>query len=74
VQADKQIDLFEWSLHRILLHDLDAHRGKARPSAIAPRTLPSAQAACELLLSMLAYAGHRDAEGARHAFGRNDRL
>ena len=68
VQADKQIDLFEWSLHRILLHDLDAHRGKARPSAIAPRTLPSAQAACELLLSMLAYAGHRDAEGARRAF------
>jgi Zn-dependent protease with chaperone function len=68
VQADNQIDLFEWSLHRILLHDLDAHRGKARPSAIAPRVLPSAQAACELLLSMLAHAGHRDAEGARHAF------
>jgi len=68
VQADNQIDLFEWSLHRILLHDLDAHRGKARPSAVAPRALPSAQAACELLLSMLAYAGRRDAEGARHAF------
>ena len=30
--------------------------------------LPSAQAACELLLSMLAHAGHRDAEAARHAF------
>jgi len=68
VQADKQINLFEWSLHRILLHDLDAHRGKARPSAVAPRALPSGQAACELLLSMLAHAGHRDAEAARHAF------
>ena len=68
VQADQQIDLFEWSLHRILLHDLDAYRGHARPSVVAPRALPSAQAACELLLSMLAHAGHRDAEGARHAF------
>ena len=68
VQADQQIDLFEWSLHRILLRDLDAHRETARPSAVAPRALPSAQAACELLLSMLAHAGHRDAEGARRAF------
>jgi Zn-dependent protease with chaperone function len=68
VQADNQIDLFEWSLHRILLHDLDAHRGKARPSAVTPHALPSAQAACELLLSMLAHAGHSDAEAARHAF------
>jgi Zn-dependent protease with chaperone function len=68
VQADERIDLFEWSLHRILLHDLDAHRGKARPGAVATRALPSAQAACELLLSVLARAGHRDAEGARHAF------
>ncbi len=65
VQADDRIDLFEWSLHRILLHDLDAHRGTARPSAAAPHRLPSAQAAGELLLSMLAQAGHRDAEGTR---------
>jgi Zn-dependent protease with chaperone function len=68
VQADEKIDLFEWSLHRILLHDLDAHREQVRPDAVARRALPSAQAACELLLSMLAHAGHRDAEGARHAF------
>ena len=68
VQADSEIDLFEWSLHRILLHDLEAHRGTALPSAAAPQTSPSAQAACELLLSMLAHAGHRDADAARHAF------
>jgi len=68
VQADNQIDLFEWSLHRILLHDLDADRRRARASAVAPRTLPSVQAACELLLSTLAHAGGRDAEGAQHAF------
>jgi Zn-dependent protease with chaperone function len=76
VRADHQIDLFEWSLHRILLHGLDAHRQAARPTSLRPasagpaaaRTLPSAQAACEVLLSMLAHAGHPDAEGARHAF------
>ena len=68
VEVDNQIDLFEWSLHRILLHDLDADRGKARAAAVARRTLPSVQAACELLLSTLAHAGGRDAEGAQHAF------
>ena len=68
VQADSQIELFEWSLHRILLHDLDAHPRKADRSTVAPGTVPSAQAACELLLSMLAHAGDRDAEAARHAF------
>jgi hypothetical protein len=68
VQADNRIDLFEWSLHRILLHDLAAHRGQGRPAAGTRHALPSAQAACELLLSMLAHAGHRDAEGARQAF------
>jgi Zn-dependent protease with chaperone function len=69
VQADRQIDLFEWSLHRIVLNDLDAHRETtARPSLVAPGRLPSAQAACELLLSMLAHAGHRNDDGARHAF------
>ena len=68
VEADDEIDLFEWSLHRILLHDLDAHRRRVRPAAGARRTRPSIQVACEQLLSMLAQAGHRDADDARHAF------
>ena len=68
VQADNEIDLFEWSLHRILLHDLEAHFVKRRPPRVRHRTLASVRAHSELLLSMLAYAGHRDLESARHGF------
>ena len=68
VQADNEIDLFEWSLHRILLHDLETHFVKRRPPRVRHRTLASVRAHSELLLSMLAYAGHRDLESARHGF------
>ena len=68
VQADSEIDLFEWSLHRILLHDLETHFVKCRPPRVRHRTLASVRAHSELLLSMLAYAGHRDLESARHGF------
>ena len=68
VQADDEIDLFEWSLYRILLHDLEANFVKRRPPRVRHRTLASVRAHSELLLSMLAYAGHRDLESARHGF------
>jgi len=68
VQADNEIDLFEWSLHRILLHDLEAHFVKRGPPRIRHRTLASVRPHTELLLSMLAYAGHKDVETARIAF------
>ena len=68
VQADDEIDLFEWSLHRILLHELEAHFVKRGPPRVRHRTLASVRAHSELLLSMLAYAGHRDLESARHGF------
>ena len=74
VEADNEIDLFEWSLHRILLHDLEAHFVKRRPPRVRHRTLASVRDHCELLLSMLAYAGHRDMESARHGFEEAKRI
>ena len=68
VEADNTIDLFEWSLHRILLHDLEAHFVKRRPPRVRHRTLAAVRPHAELLLSMLAYAGHRDLESAQHGF------
>ena len=68
VQADNAIDLFEWSLHRILLHDLEAHFVRRSPPRVRHRTLASVRSHSELLLSMLAYAGHRDLESAQHGF------
>jgi len=68
VEADEAIDLFEWSLQRILLHDLDAHYGGAKPPSVRHRSLAPLQPQCELLLSMLAHTGHRDDEAAGKAF------
>jgi Zn-dependent protease with chaperone function len=68
VEADEGIDLFEWSLQRILLHDLEAHHGGATPPRVRHHSLAPLQPQCELLFSMLAHAGHHDARSAGVAF------
>ena len=68
VEADDQIDLFEWSLHRILLRDLDTRHGWVPRARIRRRTVASVRADCELLMSVLAHAGQRDREAGRRAF------
>ena len=68
VEADRTIDLFEWSLQRILLHDLEAQQFNARPARVRYRKLRQLQPHYELLLSTLAYTGHRDEAAAREAF------
>ena len=74
VQADNEIDMFEWSLQRILLHELEAHFVKRSPPRVRYRTLASVRAHSELLLSVLAYAGHRDLESARRGFEQAKRI
>lgn len=68
VVADEAIDLFEWSLHRILLHDLEAQYAPAGPARVRHRHLAPLVRQCELLFSTLAYAGQRDEDAARLAF------
>jgi Zn-dependent protease with chaperone function len=68
VLADPGVDVFEWALQRIVLRDLETHHGRIKPPrvrfhAVAPLFRP-----CELLLSALAYAGHRSGEAAGRAF------
>ncbi|MBI4265476.1 MAG: M48 family metallopeptidase [Acidobacteria bacterium] len=68
VQADDAIDPFEWSLHRILLHELETDRSKVAPPRVRHHTLAALQPQCEQLLSALARAGQRDAAAAERAF------
>jgi Zn-dependent protease with chaperone function len=68
VQADEAIDPFEWSLHRILLHELETHHSNVAPARVRHHTLAPLQPQCELLLSVLAHAGQRDAAAAEQAF------
>ena len=67
VEADRTIDLFEWSLQRILLHDLEA-QFNVTSGRVRQRKLHRLQAHYELLLSTLAYTGHRDRAAAQEAF------
>jgi Zn-dependent protease with chaperone function len=68
VQADDAIDAFEWSLHRILLHELEAHHANVAPARVRYHSLAPLQPQCEVVLSVLARAGQRDAAAAEKAF------
>jgi Zn-dependent protease with chaperone function len=68
IEVDQSVDLFEWSLHRILLHDLGAHFAPVRPPRVRHHTLASVRQQAAILVSMLAYVGNRDAASARRAF------
>jgi hypothetical protein len=56
--ADDAIDLFEWTLQRILLHDLEAHWGGSTGTAVRHQALRPLQAQSEVLFSTLVHAGH----------------
>jgi len=57
IKADNRVNLFEWALQRILLHHLDADFNKRPPPSAKYRSLSLLKVECELLFSLLAYAG-----------------
>ncbi len=57
IDIDKRINLFEWSLQKILFHRLDAVFIKIPAQRIKYKSLHQVATACSLLLSMLIYAG-----------------
>ena len=73
VEADDTIDPFEWSLHRILLHELETHHSNVAPPRVRHHTLAPLQPQCELVLSVLARAGQRDAAAAERAYDQGRR-
>ncbi|MCH7602588.1 MAG: M48 family metallopeptidase [Planctomycetes bacterium] len=68
VKADSKISLFEWSIQRIVLRHLDEQFQLAKRARVRYYALGRLGKQCEILLSMLAYAGHQDSDSARHAF------
>ncbi|WP_111643212.1 M48 family metallopeptidase [Marinimicrobium alkaliphilum] len=63
IRADQRVSLQEWSLFRILVHNLE-------PQSRTWRAHPLAKQAdnCQLLLSLMARAGHEDEGEAEAAF------
>jgi hypothetical protein len=68
VKADEKMDLFEWTLQRILLRHLEPRFRKVHPPRVQYYSLNRLQSQCALLLSTLAYVGHADRDQARDAF------
>ena len=68
VRADDQIDLFEWTLHRILLKHLDAQFQPVRRPPVRYKSLTPLVGECASLLSTLAYIGTHDHAKAADAF------
>ncbi|ACE84561.1 M48 family metallopeptidase [Cellvibrio japonicus] len=62
IQADNKISLLEWSLYRIVLHNTTEHSPQRQ------RDLQDLNKECQLLLSMLAYAGAPEQLQAQAAF------
>jgi hypothetical protein len=70
VESDEVIDLFEWSLHRILRRDLEGTFGRPGAVRVKFRSLSAVASQSVLLLSVVAHAGARGDGSAGTAFGR----
>ncbi len=68
VKADQVLDLFEWSLQRILLHHVQPEFVQVPPSRVRYKGLDKVDTQVQLLLSFLAYAGNPDPAASRAAF------
>lgn len=68
VSADNQVDLFEYSLRVILFRNLDVHFGLAKPPRNRFRSIHAVVHPSTVVLSLLAYVGHKDFEAADLAF------
>ena len=68
IKADGRIDLFEWTLQRLLLRHLDAHFRPGPDPAVRYYNLRPLAQPCAVVLSSLAHIGQRDASEASSAF------
>ncbi len=68
MQADKRIDLFEWSLQKILFHHLDSHFGRPGKRAAKYGSLEKLRKHVIVLLSVLVHSCVKDENVAQSAF------
>jgi hypothetical protein len=68
IEFDRRIDLFEFTLRRVLKRHLDPFFGGSRPGAVKFRRMDSLAGPLSGLLSSLAYWGTESGDQARRAF------
>jgi Zn-dependent protease with chaperone function len=73
VRADRQIDLFEYTLTHVLKRHLEPSFSRTRPPRVEFYALPPLRKECAVLLSAVAHAGHEDPEARKRAFAQGAR-
>jgi hypothetical protein len=68
IEADEKIDLFEWMLQRTLKRYVGSKHAPAKSNRVRYYSLKPVRQHVAVLLSTLAYIGHRDKTAARQAF------
>jgi Zn-dependent protease with chaperone function len=68
IKMDSKIDLFEWTLQKILIRHLDAAFLTPKPVHAKYSRLQQLDKEIGLLFSVLAYSGNTDMEKIKHAF------
>ncbi|MGH9390965.1 MAG: M48 family metalloprotease, partial [Vicinamibacteria bacterium] len=68
VRADRQIDLFEYTLTHVLKRHLEPSFSRTRPPTVEFYALPALRKECAVLLSAVAHAGHQEPEARTRAF------
>lgn len=63
IRADQRVDVFEWCLYRITVHNLEPHR-----QARGDLSLRQLAEECRLLISFVAHSGHESDAAAEAAF------
>ncbi len=68
VEMDREVDLFEYTLLKVIVRRLDPHFRSQRPAVIQYYTLRPLLRDCTVLLSALAHVGQEDAVQKQRAF------
>lgn len=63
IRTDDKVDLFEWSMYRIVIHNLEPSDTREEN-----RSLKSLSDECQLVLSLMAHSGHSDSASAEAAY------
>jgi len=68
IRADEKLNIFEWTLQRILLRHVASQFTSAKPARAKYYALRPLTEQISILLSTLAYSGHGNTHDARQAF------
>ncbi len=70
IRVGDKINLFQWSIKKIVLHHLDSVFNKPPRARRENLSLPKTERSCELLLSLLTYAGKQQNSSAQEIFNK----